>query len=429
MARVIQNFETLATNELRLTALSLAEAGYAAINTRAALVRDVRIENDELCIGDAVYPIAGRKIFFVGVGKCAIAAAAAIEPLLGDQLTAGIALDVANTDGHHLSKIAVYLGTHPLPSEINEHATRHIVDMLTGCTEDDIVLTLISGGGSTLLCLPEAPMTPADESRIFTALTAKGAAIEEMNTVRKHLSHARGGGLARAAYPAQVISLIISDVPGNNLEFISSGPTVRDDSTVDDAKAILDRYHIDQTNVTFIETAKDLTHFEKVTNTLFLTNQDALRAMHEEATRRGYTATIMTDTVTGEARDVGRAIVDALHTMSSKTVLLYGGESTVTLGEHPGSGGRNQEMALAVLADIHDDELLLPFASDGHDNTDHAGAIADSMTRAHADAHALSIDDALSRHCSYDFFTVSGDALITGYTESNVSDFIIGIKK
>ncbi len=429
MDRVVRNFEALAGDTLRLDALSLAEAGYAAINTGAALVRGLHIENEELHIGAATYRLAGRRIFFIGVGKCAVAAASAVEKIFGDRLTAGIALDVANLKEYASPKIEVHLGTHPLPSETNVRATRRIVEMLSDCTADDLVLMLISGGGSTLLCLPKAPMTALDEGNLFTDLTSHGVSIQEMNTVRKHVSFMRGGGLARIAYPAEIISLIISDVPGNDLQFISSGPTVIDTSTVDDAEAILSHYQIDRTKVTFIETPKDTEHFNHVTNILFLTNEDALRAMQEEAIRRGYTATIMTDHLTGEARDLGRSIAQELHTLPSKTVLLYGGESTVTLGAHPGRGGRNQELSLAALEEVGDDELVLSLASDGRDDTDAAGAIADATTLAHVRAHKLSIRDALAAHSSYDFFVASGDTLTTGYTESNVSDIIIAIKK
>lgn len=441
MNRAIQNFETLAENALRLDALALAEAGYGALHTGSTLMRTVHLEDDTLIIGDIEHPLGDRGVFFVGIGKCAAAGAAAIEEILGDRLTGGIALDVANEKQHQFKKVELFLGTHPLPSEVNETATARIVGMLEGCTADDLVLMLISGGGSTLLCLPTAPMTCTDESTLFTALTAGGATIQELNTVRKHTSRARGGGLACAAYPAEVVSLIISDVPGNDIASISSGPTVRDVSTVADARAVLAKYGVElpATGV-LTETPKEEKYFERVTNTLFLTNSDALRAMQEEATKRGYTATIMSDHVAGEAREVGKAILETLHTIPSKTVLLYAGESTVTFAspEHGrgglvppkpvGEGGRNQEMALTVLADIRPDELVLTFASDGHDNSDHAGAIADATTRAHAEEKELSIDESLARHCSYDFFKASGDALMTGYTESNVSDIIIAIK-
>ncbi|MFA5996852.1 MAG: DUF4147 domain-containing protein [Candidatus Paceibacterota bacterium] len=429
MDRSIRNFESLAENELRLSALAIAEAGYAAIDVGAALIRKLHIENDELHINDTRFRLAGRRVFFVGVGKCAVAAAETIETLLGDRLTGGIALDVASSTHSNLTKIETLIGTHPLPSEANETATERIISLLSGCTGDDLVIMLISGGGSTLLCLNKAPMTCVDESMLFSSLTARGASIQDINTVRKHTSFARGGGLAKTAYPAEVISLIVSDVPDNDIGFIASGPTVRDTSTIEDARAILKRYDVlPSEGFEFLETPKDQKYFDHVDNILFLTNQDALFAMREESARRGYTATIMDDHVTGEAAQVGRTIVEALHSAPSKSVLLYAGESTVTVKGRSGAGGRNQEMALSALEHLHPNELLLPLASDGHDNTDHAGAIADATTRAHADAHNLSIREHLDVHASYDFFTTSGDAVLTGYTGSNVSDIIIAIK-
>jgi glycerate-2-kinase len=427
--RVIHNFDLLVTNALRRDALALAEVGYEAINTSAALARKLKIENDTLYFNDARYALKGRQVFFVGIGKCALSASYAIEDIFGDRLTSGIALDVSPFEGISLKKIETYVGTHPLPSEANERATKRIIAFLSGRTEQDLVIFFISGGGSTLLCLPQAPMTCADESMLWSGLTAQGATIQEINMVRKHISLARGGGLAKAAYPAEVLSLIVSDVPGNDIEHISSGPTILDYSTVADAEAILARYNLVSIGNTYcIETPKEQKYFDRVTNLLFLTNQDALSAMQEEAVRRGYATTIVDDHIRGEARDVGHTILETLHTMPAKTVLFYAGETTVTLGESHGAGGRNQEMALSVLEDIRDDELLLPFASDGHDNTDIAGALGDAETREHARLHNLSISEYLEAHRSYDFFSATGDALMTGYTGSNVSDLIIAIK-
>jgi len=416
----------------------LAEAGYAAINTGAALVRKLKIEDDELTIGDHSYQLLNRRIFFVGIGKCAIAAAGAIEKIFGERLTGGIAFDVSLVEDISLNKIETFIGTHPLPSEVNERATEHIISLLSQCTENDLVLILISGGGSTLLCLPPSPMHCTDESALWSELTTHGTSIQDINTVRKHISSARGGGLAKAAYPAEVLSLIISDVPGNDIEYIASGPTVLDSSTIADAKAVLARSEATANmQISFIETPKEQKYFDRVTNLLFLTNQDALKAMKEEATQRGYSAIIMNDNIAGEAQVVGHSILEELHTMPSKTVLLYAGETTVTLAplesnspsaSLTGRGGRNQEMTLGVLEDIHGNELILPFASDGHDNSDRAGAIADATTHAHAKELNLSIPGYLARHCSYDFFAATGDALMTGYTESNVSDIIIAIK-
>lgn len=427
--RTIQDFETLSQTDLRRDAIEIADAGYIAVHTGSALERKLKIENNVLYMGTAVYPLANRRIFFIGIGKCAPSAAESIEKLFGDRLTAGIVLSVASPEHHTLSKIEMFIGTHPLPSEINEKATKRIVTLLSGCEESDLVIMLISGGGSTLLCLHETPMTCLDESILFVELTKQGATIQDINTVRKHTSRARGGGLAKIAYPAEVLSLIVSDVPGNDIEYIASGPTVKDTSTVADAKVILSRYAIaTSATLNFIETPKEERYFKRVTNTLFLTNKDALLAMKNTAEKRGYAVTIVDDHISGEARSIGQAVAEKLHATPPKTVLLYAGESTVTLGAHTGPGGRNQEIALSALTTLRGDELVLPFASDGHDNTNHAGAIADSVTREHAESHGLSVHESLENHSSYDFFTKTGDALRTGYTGANVSDLIIAIK-
>lgn len=430
MEREMQNFEALALTDLRRDALAIAEEGYEAIDIRKALGRGLTREGDTLSVGGKTYPLAGRRVFFVGVGKCAFAGAGTIEKILGDHLTAGIALDVSPIEGAMPTKIETYVGSHPLPSEVNENATKRIIELLSDCTGDDLVLMLISGGGSTLLCLHKATMTCFDESTLFEELTARGAPIQDINTVRKHISHARGGNLAKAAHPAEVISLIVSDVPGNDMNVIASGPTVLDTSTVADARAVLEKYGVTAAaNIEFLETPKEPEYFERVTNLLFLSSKNALEAMRSEAMRLGYVATIKDEHFDGEAYDTGRAIAEALHNAPAKSAFLYAGESTVTLPIHHGAGGRNQEMALATLEAVHDDELILPFASDGHDNTEYAGAIADATTRAHARAQNLSILDFLSGHRAYDFFTSTGDALVTGYTGSNVSDLIIALKK
>lgn len=429
MTHRIQNYDELAVTPLRRDALALAEVGYEAINVAAALRRKLVIEHDALRIGEKQYPLANRRIYFVGVGKCAFVAAGAMEQILGPRLTGGIAIDPSPPPAERFERITLYQGTHPLPSNENEAATAELFSFLSGRKESDLVLMLISGGGSTLLCLHDAPMTCVDEGILFNELTHKGASIQEINTVRKHISRARGGGLARACYPAEVLSLIVSDVPGNDLGFISSGPTVLDTSTVKDAEDILKRYEIPQLpSYLLFETEKDPHYFERVTNELFLTNEDALDTISREAERLGYRSTIVDTHLTGEASEVGRQVVSALHEAPGKTALLYGGETTVTITEQGGNGGRNLEMAIAALPTLTDNELVLPLASDGHDNCDRAGGIADSLTRTHAEEKAASIDDNLRRHTSLDFFDATGDALITGYTGSNVSDIIIALK-
>lgn len=430
MVHQIQNFEELATGTLRTDALCIAEAGLDAVDTGSALAKRLRVENDELHIDGKTFALSGRRIYFVGVGKCAFAAAETIEKIFGDRLTGGVALDVSSVEDRGLKKIEQYAGTHPLPSEANEAATKRIVSLLSDKTEDDLVLMLISGGGSVLLCLPPEKMTCLDESALFSELTAKGATIQDINTVRKHTSSARGGGLAAAAFPAEVISLIVSDVPGNDISFVASGPTMLDLSTIADAEAVFAKYGLSIPNgIKLVETSKEQRYFDKVTNILFLSSKDALVAMIEEARRRGYAADIADDHFTGEAREVGRAITEKLHAAPANTAFFYAGESTVSFGTIRGEGGRNQEIALSAIENIRDNELLLSFASDGHDNTNHAGAIADTAIRDYSLSQNLSIEEYLNTHSTYDFFTAVGGALTTGYTGSNVSDLIVALKK
>ncbi|MBI2025671.1 DUF4147 domain-containing protein, partial [Candidatus Kaiserbacteria bacterium] len=382
---------------------------------------------------DKKYKIAGRNVFYAGIGKCAISAGRAIEKVLGDALAAGIAFDVSvNNPADQqptASKLETIIGTHPLPSAANILGAKRIIEFLGGKSANDLIIFVISGGGSALLCSPLAPMTCTDESELFGELTARGATIQEMNVVRKRTSSARGGALAVAAYPAEIISLIFSDVPDNDIASVASGPTAPDNSTVADAKSVLVKYGITNSAVTFIETPKEPKYFERVANVLFLSNRDALSGMRAESARRGYAATIVNDCLVGEAQEIGRAIAEKLHALPQKTALLYAGESTVALDENFGKGGRNQEMALAALEYLNRGELILPFASDGRDNTAHAGAVADEVTRTRAREKSLSAEEHLRAHNSYDFFKSSGDALITGYTGSNVSDLVIALKK
>lgn len=428
----IKNFEELATTPQRHDTLMIAQAGLEAIDTVRVLKQEVYFKGNTLCVGDTVCALeAPERIFFIGVGKCASASAAAIEEILGGRLTKGVVLDVEQMKAspYASDKITYYAGTHPLPSQKNVEATKHILDMLVGLTPRDLVIMLISGGGSTLLCQPPEGMGCSDEAAIFKELTSRGATIQALNTVRKHLSYARGGNLVRAAYPAQVIGLIFSDVPGNSMGFIASGPTVRDTTTINDAEAVLARYGVVHDHVPFIETPKEEAYFEHVQNILLVNNMRALRAMKEYAEGLGYSARIVTDEITGEARSVAQRIASELHAAPRGTVLLYGGETTVTvINPARGNGGRNQELAIAALQYVMEGEVIMSFDSDGRDNNDSAGAIADVNTTSHAERKHVSIDEALHTHASHAFFEEVGDVVMTGATGSNVSDLIIALK-
>lgn len=419
----------------REIALNIIEAGLAAIDTKAAVKNGTIVGRDFIKFQDYEVALTGvERIFVVGVGKCALDAATVLEEMLGERLTAGVAFDVREGV---LKKIKVYAGTHPLPSEKNVGITRKIIALLAGLERRDLVIFIISGGGSTLLCQPAYRtgrpdnFTYAEEAALIDCLTKSGADIMEVNTVRKHLSLARGGFLAKHAYPAQIVSLIFSDVPGGDLEFVTSGPTVLDTTSVRDAEAILEKYatgvKCDFSGAKLIETPKEEKYFAPVKNIFFVSNELALEAMAAEAKKHGLAARICSTCLRGEARDAGKEVVAAIKNESAGTILLYGGETTVTV-RGAGKGGRNLEMALAALPIVKEKEMLVAVASDGRDNTDFAGAIADEITRRKAAELGLDPESFLADNSSFDFWDKTGDFILTGHTGSNVADLVFAIK-
>ena len=412
----IQNLSELAKTPLRKAALEIAEAGLQAIDTRKVVEEGLAKLNLPLD--------SSERLFVVGIGKCATQGVLALEKVLGAKITDGLVLDIQEGQ---FQKVRFLQGDHPFSTERDREATKEIIAFLKQMTENDIVLFLISGGGSALLCQPEKH-TCKHEEEIIKHLFAKGATIQELNIVRKHLSLARGGNLAQYAYPARVISLIFSDVPGNDVGVVSSGPTVFDKTTRDDAKEVLEKYGVGQYEKFLIETPKDKKYFEKVQNILFVSNRTALDAMAQRAKELGLEPHIKTAELTGEARDVAKELVEELHKAPSKSVLLYGGETTVTV-KKAGKGGRNLELALSALKFVQDDELLLSLASDGRDNTEYAGAIADFLGQEHAAKQHLNAEEYLEENKSFSFFEKTGDYVVTGNTGSNVSDLIIAIKE
>jgi glycerate-2-kinase len=428
----IKNFEELSITPLRRDALKIMESGLRAIDTRALIAELLVLEADRICIKDEVCSTANvENIYFVGVGKCAHEASIEVEAILGSQLKGGIVLDVAVPDSCTSTKIKCFSGTHPSPSDMNIEATREIIGLLKRATERDLVLFVVSGGASTLLCLPEEGYSCLDEELILKALFKSGADITEVNTIRKHMSLARGGYLAKYAYPAQVMALIFSDVPGNDLQFVASAPTVMDRTTISDADNILAKYGIlqqcDLLHCGLIETPKEEKYFEMVRNILLVTNETALSTMRVEAEKLGYGVELYYNAMTGEARRLGGDIVSRLNTAGPKSVLLYGGETTVTI-TGKGKGGRNKELCMSSLLTIGDNMVLLSVNSDGHDNGENAGAIVDMGTKKLADMNGLNINSFLNDNNSEGFFAKIGGLVETGTTGSNVSDLVVGIK-
>lgn len=438
MDRKIKNFEELAVAPLRRAVLEIAEAGLVAIDTGKVIKENVRLENGDIVVAGEKLALGGR-LLVAGVGKCSGDAALALEQILGDRIFDGVIIDVKETPG--LKKIRSFSGTHPLPSEQNVAAAGELVKTLNGLTGQDAVIFIISGGGSALLCLPQEKNC-LEERIIMEELMRAGATIQEINTLRKHLSLARGGYLAKYAYPARVVSLIFSDVPGDDLQFIASGPTVKDETTVEDAEKILAKYKIlnkcGLEKCGLIETPKEDKFFEKIRNRLIVSNKIALEAMANRAKELGFSPKICDSCLVGEAREVGKNIAAELHAVPAKSVLFYGGETTVTIKSEGkphfveatrGQGGRNQELVLAAASAIGADELVLALASDGRDNTNFAGAICDTIMKEAAAKIGADPEKYLAENNSYEFFAKSGSYILTGNTGSNVSDLVVAIKK
>lgn len=431
LLRKIKNTSELATSQLRKDALRIAEAGLQAIDTQKIIKDKVKLQKNSLIVNEKKFQLKSIKnIYVIAIGKCAADASLALEKIFDKKIEAGIALDVKKITG--LKKIKSIAGTHPFPSQENSNASAQIINLIKNLHTEDLIIFVVSGGGSTLLCLPKNKSgTCSEETLIIKKLMTSGATIDEINTVRKHLSVARGGYLAKYAYPAKSISLIFSDVIGNDFQSIASGPTVKDKTTIRDAIKILNRYDIPKVcsvgDCGLVETPKEEEFFKPVTNLLVASNETALKAMKEKAHKLGYKVKICTTCLKGEARVVGAKIAGEINKSKSKTVLLYGGETTVNV-KGSGKGGRNMELILGAFSRIKENSLILSLASDGIDNTNYAGALCDKITIEKAEKLKLKPIRYLADNNSYPFFSATKDFISTGKTGSNVSDLVIAIK-
>jgi hydroxypyruvate reductase len=338
--------------------------------------------------------------------------------------------DLANTP------IEQFEAGHPLPDDRGLRATRRILELAAEVGPRDLVICLISGGGSALLSAPVPQLGLSGLSALTERLLASGADIHEFNTVRKHLSLVKGGQLAKAAAPAQVLTLILSDVVGDDLGVIASGPTVPDKSTFQDAAAVLKKYgqplpiYIQDGLAGLVpETPKPGDpFFERVSNLLVGTNRMAAEAAITAAQSRGFRSRLLTVTLTGEAQKAGAWLAGQLAQMPPRSCWVAGGETTVTLGPDPGLGGRNLETALAAVSRVAGLErcLLLTLATDGGDGpTDAAGAVVSGDTLARAVEQNMDPNEFLRRHDAYPFFAALGDLIKTGPTRTNVNDLCL----
>jgi len=413
---IIRNSEALSRTPAHRDALAVIEAGLASLSTDAAVRRAVRVDGTVLRVNDRQWDLtAFRHVHVIGFGKASCAAAEALEEILGSRLTRGMAL--TNRPGT-CSVIELCEATHPVPSARNSELSERLVRECEEVAPDDLVLVIVSGGGSAMLCWPAAECT--QQERLYHAANRAGMTIHELNTVRKHISGLKGGGLAKLLHPATVVGLVFSDVPGDSPELVASGPTYPDASSVADAQAIIDRYGLGTFELT--DTPKDLQLFEKVTNIVVMSNDVPLHAMAQRASELGYAVVTAGD----DRYDPPESLLDSFRTLSEPgTVVLAGGEVSVVLPEPHGVGGRNQHCALVAASVLRDGQVFAAVASDGMDNGPHGGALVDGTTLERAAVAGLDAAGTLTRCDEDPFFSRLGGHIETGPTGANVSDLYL----
>lgn len=376
------------------------------------------------------------KTIVVGAGKAAASMAAELERIYPYPLSG---LVITRYDhGLPTKHIQVIEASHPVPDEQSYQAAQTLLQSVQGLNEDDLVICLLSGGASALMSLPVPEITLSDKRAVTSALLSSGAPIHHMNTIRKHLSAIKGGQLGKACLPAKVLSLIISDVVGDDLSVIGSGPTVPDPSTFADVHSIIKQYNLrlPENVMAFLSQAQDKHETPKSLNNsqahLIATAKTAFDAASDFAKEQGLNVLFLGDDLEGEAKQVAqdhaalaKAIKAGNHSIQTPALILSGGETTVTMAEH-GKGGRNSEflLALAIALDGLDDVFAMACDTDGIDGSeDNAGAIITPDTLKRAKVHNIHATEYLKNHNAYTFFEQLDDLIITGPTRTNVNDF------
>jgi glycerate 2-kinase len=440
------------TPDLRAVAAQLLDAALRAVEPAKAVYNFVSRVGDQLLVDSRAYALRDfERVFVVGAGKAAMPMAAAVGDMLGDRLSGGVIITkYGHVDRALPDRVRVYEAGHPVPDQNSVEATHELAALLRSVAPRDLVIAVISGGGSALMTRPAADVSLADLQATTQLLLRAGATIHQINTIRKHLDTIKGGGLTRLANGAAIVTLILSDVIGDDLSVIASGPTVPDSSTFADAWRVLEdfdlidhlppavRAHLARgRNGALADTPKPgAAIFERVQTVIIGSDARAAQAVEIAAQQLHFNTLLLSTFIQGEAREVAQvaaAIAKEIHRyhrpVAKPACVIWGGETTVTLKGH-GLGGRNQELALAaaIAIDGLPNTLIAALGTDGIDGpTDAAGAVVtgDTLSRARAlglDAHAH-----LADNDAYRFFRPLGDLIVTGPTDTNVNDLLFVI--
>lgn len=437
---------------LRRQVLEAVKEAIRAADSSSIIRRKVRLQGRKLIVESITLDLSLiERVFVIGGGKATLGMAIEIERILGNRITDGLVnIPDYSTPKPGSHRVKLNEATHPIPSMKGAIGVEKMLKLVNKPTPRDLVICLISGGGSALMPLPIPGVSLTDKQQVAQQLLTSGANIAEVNTVRKHLSAVKGGRLAEKLYPATVLSLIISDVVGDRLETIASGPTVPDSTTYADARRVLQKYRvwnstplgargaIEKGLAGFLrETPKPGSKiFRRVHNIVVGSNRQSCVAAAQTLRKKGYKTILLTAQIEGEARVVGHVLGSILSdinrtkfSLTSPVALIAGGETTVTV-KGKGKGGRNQELVLAAALGIHglSGVAIASVGTDGLDGTtDAAGAVADGTTVGRALKRGLDPEDFLENNDSYHFFKKLGDLIITGPTGTNVNDIIISI--
>jgi len=443
--QLIENGGTQLDQKARSLALKSLESALNAVDPKQIMRSKLSLKNSILKVNGYSFDLKRfQNIYVVGGGKASGSMAEALEQILGKLVTNGF-VNVPHGSKHRTEIIKLHEANHPIPDEAGVKGTHHMLKIAEKAKKDELIICLISGGGSSLMPLPRGEISIVDKRKITEDLLKCGATINEINTIRKHISDFKGGWLAKKAYPATILNLILSDVVGDPLDFIASGPTVPDSTTFSDAIKALRKHGLwskappsirkvlsDGERTLIPETPKaDDEAFKNVYNVVVGNNNSASLAACEHLKSAGMNTLLLTSTMEGEARHVGVMLASIAHEvfMSGNPVqkpasIIAGGETTVTV-TGKGLGGRNQEIPLAAASKLvnMDGVVVASLNTDGVDGpTDAAGAIADGKTLTRALKKELNPEEFLAENNSYDFFLKLGDLLFTGPTGTNVND-------
>jgi hydroxypyruvate reductase len=433
---------------MRATAEDIFFSGLNGVEPENAIKRHIRRLGNDLVTPNGTYDLnTYRNIYIVGGGKAGAPMAKAMEDILGERISEGLVI-VKYGHGEETRKVKVLEAAHPIPDESGVRHTKELLDLLKRTQGNDLVVCLLSGGGSALMIAPAEGVSLQEKQELTRHLLECGASINEINTLRKHVSAIKGGRLAKAACPSTVICLILSDVVGDDLSTIASGPTYPDGTTFSSCLEILERYgikeKISKTIIEYLEMGcgnqeeetlkRGNPALEKTENIIVGSNIQALQSAKAKADTLGFNTLILSSSIEGETKDVAKVhaaivkeIIATENPIKRPACILSGGETTVKI-QGTGKGGRNQEFALVVATEIDGIKgvTILCAGTDGNDGpTDAAGAIVDGDSMSRSLKKGLKAREFLDNNDSYSFFSIQGDLFKTGPTKTNVMDLRI----